>query len=155
MALRILSGMIFVPRGGTARGRVVIGFNPFRLSASSNPAFELRKEQEIGPRERFVRRPVSMVAASQFAIFALSNNPRVKLNDRVTRDSITVGWSTSARTARIDQEEIPFLVIGEVPDMVTISKPTRGLVVRHPSDSLRRRGASKKNKRSSKKSKRR
>ena len=109
MALRILSGMIFVPRGGTARGRVVISFNPFRISASSNPAFQLRKEQEIGPRERFVRRPVSMVAARQFAILAISSNPRVKLNDTVTRDSITIGWSTSARTARIDRGGDPIL----------------------------------------------
>ena len=52
MALRILSGMIFVPNGGTAQGSVVISFKPFQLAARSNPAFELRKEQEIGPRER-------------------------------------------------------------------------------------------------------
>ena len=138
MALRILSGMLFVPRGGSARGSARISFNPFRITNSSNPVIQLRKEQEIGPRERFLRRPVSIVAARQFAIFALSDNPRVKLNDTVTRDSIRIGWSTSARTARVDQEEIPFLVIGEVPDFVPVSKPT-GLV-RQPSDVMRGRG---------------
>jgi hypothetical protein len=146
MALRILSGMIFIPRGGTARGSVAISFNPFQLTNSSNPGFELRKEQEIGPRERFVRRPVSMVAARQFAIMMISSNPRVTLNDTVTRDSITIRWHTSARTARIDQEEIPFLIIGEVPDFVPIPKPTRGLIVKQPSDVMRGRGASKKSK---------
>lgn len=153
MALRILSGMIFVPNGGTARGIVVISFNPFQLSARSNPAFELRKEQEIGPRERFLRRPVTMVAARQFAILALSSSPRVKLNDTVTRDSITISWNTSASTARIDQEEIPFLVIGEVPDMVPISKPTRGVTVKHPSDSLRGRASGRSKRKPSKRRK--
>jgi hypothetical protein len=141
--------MIFIPRGGTARGSVSISFNPFQLTNSSNPAFELRKEREIGPRRRFNRRPVSMVASRQFAIMTTSSNPRVTLNDRITRDSITISWHTSARTARIDQEEIPFLIIGEVPDLVPISKPTRGLIVKHPSDNIRGRGkASKKSKRS-------
>jgi hypothetical protein len=130
--------MLFVPRGGSARGSARISFNPFRITNSSNPVIQLRKEQEIGPRERFLRRPVSIVAARQFAIFALSDNPRVKLNDTVTRDSIRIGWSTSARTARVDQEEIPFLVIGEVPDFVPVSKPTRP--VRQPSDVMRGRG---------------
>jgi hypothetical protein len=130
--------MLFIPRGGSARGSVRIGFNPFRLTNSSNPVIQLRKEQEIGPRERFLRRPVMIVAARQFAIMALSDNPRVKLNDTVTRDSIRIGWSTSARTARVDQEEIPFLVIGEVPDFVQISKPTR--LVRQPSDIMRGKG---------------
>ena len=46
MALRILSGMIFIPNGGTAEGSVEVSFNPFQISASSNPAFELRKETE-------------------------------------------------------------------------------------------------------------
>jgi hypothetical protein len=148
MALRILSGMIFIPGGGTARGSVEISFNPFQLSSSSNPAFELRKEQEIGPRGRFLRRPVSMVAARQFAIMTISSNPRVTLNDTVTRDSIRIRWHTSARTARIDQEEIPFLIIGEVPDPVSISKPTR-VIVEQPSDIMRGRGsgAGKKSKR--------
>ena len=160
MALRILSGMIFIPRGGTARGSVAISFNPFQLTNSSNPGFELRKEQEIGPRERFVRRPVSMVAARQFAIMMISSNPRVTLNDTVTRDSTATRWHTSARTARIDQEEIPFLIIGEVPEFrCRIPKPTRGLIVKQPSDVMRGRGrgASKKSKSgrgASKKSKR-
>jgi hypothetical protein len=139
MALRILSGMIFIPRGGTARGSVTISFDPFQITNRSSPIIELRKEQEIGPRGRFRRRPVSMVAARQFAIFTLSTNPRVNLSDTVTRDSINIRWRTSADSARIDQEEIPFLVIGEVPDVVPISKPTRGLVVRHPSDAVRAR----------------
>ena len=31
MALRILSGMIFIPNGGTAEGSVEVSFNPFQM----------------------------------------------------------------------------------------------------------------------------
>jgi hypothetical protein len=149
MALRILSGMIFVPHGGAARGSVEISFNPFQLIARSNPEFELRKEREIGPRGRFIRRPASIVAARQFDIVPIANDWRVKLNDTVTRDSITISWRSNA--SRVDQEEIPFLVIGEVPETVSVSLP-EPTVVRQPSDMMRGRrvGARKARKKSRK-----
>jgi hypothetical protein len=139
MALRILSGMIFIPNGGTAEGSVEISFNPFQLSASSNAAFELRKEAEIGPRERFIRRPASIVAARQFDIVPIANDWRVRLNDTVTRDSITIRWRS--RSSRVDQEEIPFMVIGEVKDPVPLSpvQPPLRPIVDQPSDIMRRR----------------
>jgi hypothetical protein len=118
MALRILSGMIFVPHGGAALCNVEIGFNPFQLIASSLPGIELRKKQEIGPSGRFIRRPASMVAARQFAIMPMDSTWRVKLNDTVTRDSITISWRS--KTSRVDQEEIPFMIIGEVPEAVPV-----------------------------------
>ena len=139
MALRILSGMIFIPNGGTAEGSVEVSFNPFQISVSGNPAFELRKETEIGPRERFVRRPCSIVAARQFDIVPIANDWRVRLNDTVTRDSITIRWRS--RASRVDQEEIPFMVIGEVKDPVPLStvRPPLRTVVEQPSDIMRRR----------------
>ena len=134
-----LSGMIFIPNGGTAEGSVEVSFNPFQISVSSNPAFELRKETEIGPRERFVRRPCSIVAARQFDIVPIANDWRVRLNDTVTRDSITIRWRS--RASRVDQEEIPFMVIGEVKDAVPLSTvhPPLRPVVDQPSDIMRRR----------------
>ena len=147
MALRILSAMVFIPNGGAARGNIVIGFNPFAIIASSNPAFQLRKEQQIGPRERFLRRPVSMIAARQFDIVPIARDWRVQISDTVTRDSITIRWNTSA--SRVDHEEIPFLIIGEVPDYVSISQGS-SVAVRQPSDVLRR-GSARSSKRKSKK----
>ena len=137
MALRILSGMVFIPRGGTQQGSVVISFNPFDLTNASNARFELRKKREIGPAERFIRSPASMVAVRQFDIVPIASDFRVNIADTVTRDSITISWL--ARTARVDQEEIPFMVIGEVPDPQEPSRPLRpGTAVRQPSDIMRR-----------------
>ncbi len=117
MALRILSGMIFIPRGGSIRGSVDISFDPFDLAGASDALFELRKKREIGPHGRFVKTPASMVAARQFALmfpFPHAGSYRARINDRVTRDSITISWNKSG--GRVDQEEIPFMVVGEVPD---------------------------------------
>jgi len=141
MALRILSGMIFIPRGGSIRGSVEISFNPFELTDASNSAFELRKRREIGPRGRFVQRPASMVAARQFALlFPLphSGSYRGRINDTVTRDSITISWNKSG--GRVDQEEIPFMIVGEVPvQPAPVSMPVRpgdGLTPVRPGDEL-------------------
>jgi hypothetical protein len=155
MSLRILSGMIFIPNGGMQQGSAVISFNPFALSNASNAAIELRKRREIGRAARFVRSPASMIAARQFDIIPLSNDFRVNLSDTVTRDDLTISWS--AMTPRVDQEEIPFMVIGEVPDPVVVPIPQPpGVVIRQPSDVMRRRRASRASKkkiRSSKKKK--
>jgi hypothetical protein len=122
MALRILSGLIFIPRGGTRRGTVTITFDPFVLSAASNPLFELRKEREIGPSGRFSKRPATIVAARQFDILTGTGGDfRGRINDSSTRDSITISWNSSA--GRVDQEEIPFMVIGEVPEGPSVSLP--------------------------------
>jgi hypothetical protein len=156
MSLRILSGMIFIPNGGIQQGNVVISFNPFNLANASNAAFELRKRVEIGRAARFVRRPASIIAARQFDIVPLSNDFRVNLSDTVARDTLTISWR--AITPRVDQEEIPFMVIGEVPDPVVVRpfRPQPGIVVPQPSDVLRggrarSRRSSKKKSRSSKK----
>jgi hypothetical protein len=122
MALRILSGMIFVPNGGSRTGSVDITFSPFALSSASNAAIELRKRREIGPDGRFKETPASMVAARQFALtFPLPHDDsyRVRLNDRVTRDLLTISWDISSSEGRVDQEEIPFIIIGEVPEGVS------------------------------------
>jgi hypothetical protein len=142
MALRILSGMIFIPRGGTKSGSVEISFNPFALTVASNSAFELRKRREIGPRERFVRRPASIVAARQFDIVTIlgdAGNYRGRINDTVTRDSITISWNAPA--GRVDQEEIPFMIVGEVPVQpapvfLTVRRPGDGLTPVRPGDEL-------------------
>jgi hypothetical protein len=122
MAIRCLSGMIKVPQGGSRVGTVTIGFLPFAFTAA--PAnFELRKRRQFGPQTRFVRVPCSIVAARQFAhLFPLPHHTsyRGRINDVVTRDSITISWTTSASEGRVDQEEIPFLVIGEVGELVPI-----------------------------------
>ena len=136
MALRILSGMIFVPRGGIGQGSVEISFNPFELASASNAAFELRKKREIGPAVRYLRAPASIVAARQFAITQLSGGDRSyrgRINDTVTRDSITISWNMAV--ARFDQEEIPFMVIGDVGEIVPIPQPFPGRPAR-PGDRL-------------------
>jgi hypothetical protein len=125
MALKILSGMIFIPRGGTRQGSVEINFNPFELANASNAAFELRKRREIGANGRFVESPASIVAARQFDVLtgAGGTDFRGQISDTVTRDSITISWDAPA--GRVDQEEIPFLVVGEVPEGVAVALPPR------------------------------
>jgi len=141
MALRVLSGMVFIPRGGIPQGNVVISFDPFELSTASNSAFELRKIRRIGPAGRFIRRPASIVAVRQFSFlgeFPATPNFRGRINDTVTRDFISISWSPALGI--VDQEEIPFMVIGEVPDARTRTtrqrprgKKSRGKSLRRPS----------------------
>ena len=49
MALKILSGMVKIPQGGTSAGSFEITFIPFVLATASHTGVELRKEKEIGP----------------------------------------------------------------------------------------------------------
>jgi hypothetical protein len=100
MALRILSGMIFIPRGGTRSGSVTVGFLPFALTAASNNTFELRRQREIGPKERFKARPAFVVGARQFGIVSILGGGgyyRMNIDDVTTRDSITIRWNGSSR----------------------------------------------------------
>jgi hypothetical protein len=150
MALRVLSGMIFIPNGGSRRGSITISFNPFAVANASYALFELRKRTEVGPTGRFIRRPASIVAARQFDIIPVGQDFRVNLSDTVTRDSINIRWRPSTR---IDQEEIPFMIIGEVPDPVAVRVPGTGTTVRQPSDVLRRRRAARRRARAKKKRK--
>jgi hypothetical protein len=129
MALRILSGMIFIPRCGTRSGSVTVGFLPFALTAASNNTFELRRQREIGPKERFRARPAFVVGARQFGIVSIVGGGgyyRMNIDDVTTRDSITIRWKARG-DGRVDQEEISFMVIGEVPDRVRVTLPPRSV----------------------------
>jgi hypothetical protein len=59
------------------------------------------------------------VAARQFAIIDVSPDAdyRLRINDTVTTSSITISW---AGTGPIFSEEIPFMIVGEVPDALSI-----------------------------------
>lgn len=115
MALRILSGMLFI-NDGPKNGAATITFNPLVLSAA--PAtVSLRKARVIGADGDFTRRPASIVAARQFAILDVDSTYRLRINDTVTVTSVTIGW---AGTGPVFSEEIPFMIIGEVPDQVPI-----------------------------------
>lgn len=116
MALRILSGTVLVPRG-SREGRVVIGFDPFEITDASDPAIELVKKREVGRAGRLLAPPVSMVAPRQFSTQAAAPGPitfKGRISDAATREALTITWNNS--DGRVDQEEIPFTVIGEVPD---------------------------------------
>jgi hypothetical protein len=115
MALRILSGMVYIPRGGTRSGSVVIGFDPLALTSSSDPVYELRKRIEVGPRGRFKAKPASIVATRQFGLLDTGSYYRINLDNTVTRDSVTIAWKARG-SGRVDQEEIGFMIAGEVPD---------------------------------------
>jgi hypothetical protein len=135
MTLRILSGMVFIPRGGTQSGSVEISFEPFALANSSNTAFELRKRRRIGPGGRFAAIPASIVGARQFGILTILGDGgyyRINIDDRVTRDSITIRWKR--RKGRVDQEEIGFMIVGDVPGPVTL--PPRPTTPVRPTDKL-------------------
>ena len=115
MALRILSGMVFIPNGGTRSGTVEISFTPFALANTSNPVFELRKRSEVGASGRFTAKPASIVAPRQFGLLEVGTFYRVNVDSTVTRDVISIRWKARG-SARVDQEEIGFMVVGEVPD---------------------------------------
>ena len=74
MAIRVLSGIIFIPNGGSRRGNVTISFNPFALANASNALFELRKRTEVGPSGLLHKRPASIVAARQFDIVPIGGD---------------------------------------------------------------------------------
>ena len=144
MALRILSGMIKVPRGGVSTGSFNIGFSPFQMTNASSAGFELRKKKEIGPNGRYIESPASIVTARQFSIVPINSSHRLNINDAVTRDSMTVDWVSKANQARVDLEEVTFMIIGEVPDTVPVRVAGTGTLVRQPSDVLRRKRSGRK-----------
>jgi hypothetical protein len=117
MALRILSGMLFI-NGGPKNGAAVITFSPFTL-ATAPRTVSLNKARVIGANGTFRHPPSSIVAARQFAIIDVSPDAdyRLRINDTVTTSSITISW---AGTGPIFNEEIPFMIIGEVPDALSI-----------------------------------
>jgi hypothetical protein len=117
MALRILSGMLFID-GGPKNGSAVITFSPFTLATAPNTV-SLNKARVIGANGTFRHPPASIVAARQFAIIDVSPDTdyRLRINDTVTTSQITISW---AGTGPIFNEEIPFMVVGEVPDALSI-----------------------------------
>jgi hypothetical protein len=112
MALRILSGMLKVPRGGTVRGDAVITFEPFELSSATPSSTELRKMRVQGAPGRFVRRPSTIIAARQFGALA-HVHAQFRIEDDVLRDSMTITWNNDGGSFT---DEIPFIVVGEVPE---------------------------------------
>jgi hypothetical protein len=120
MALRILSGLLFI-NGGPKSGTAVITFSPFRLTTAPSTV-SLNKARVIGANGAFRHPPASIVAARQFAIFDADTTYRLRINDTVTTTSITISW---AGTGPSFHEEIPFMVVGEVPDLQPIPGPGR------------------------------
>ena len=126
MTIRVLSGLVVVPRGGTRRGEAIITFDPFQLESADPPECRLRKARAIGPTGRFVARPASIVAARQFTLVKPWPAPahfKLVINDRVTRDSIRIRWRNAEEFARVDQQEIPFMVVGDVGEIVPVVRP--------------------------------
>jgi hypothetical protein len=134
MVLKVLSGMLFI-NGGPKAGAATITFNPLRLAAAPGTV-SLRKARVVGAAGTFTRRPASIVAARQFAILDVDATYRLRINDTVTTTSITISW---AGTGPSFHEEIPFMVIGEVPDPRPI--PVPGRPPRRPRRPVRRRVA--------------
>jgi hypothetical protein len=122
MALRILSGMLFID-DGPKNGSAVITFSPFALGAHPR-SVSLRKARVIGAAGAFTSAPASIVAARQFAILGVSPDTdyRLRINDTVTTSSITISW---AGTGPIFHEEIPFMIVGEVGDRFPIPRIPR------------------------------
>ena len=117
MALRILSGMLFI-NGGPKNGAAVITFSPFTLATAPNTV-SLNKARVIGANGTFRHPPASIVAARQFAIIDVSPDTdyRLRINDTMTTSSITISWTG---TGPIFNEEIPFMIAGKVPDALSI-----------------------------------
>jgi len=138
MALRILSGMLFI-NGGPKNGAAVITFSPFTLATAPNTV-SLNKARVIGANGTFRHPPASIVAARQFAIIDVSPDTdyRLRINDTVTTSSITISW---AGTGPIFSEEIPFMIVGEVPDALSIPDARPRKRPRRPSRPSRRRKA--------------
>ena len=120
MALRILTGMLFI-NGGLKNGRAVISHSPFRLVSAASTV-SLRKARVIGADGVFTTTPAVMVSARQFAILDVSPDTdyRLRINDSVTTTALTISW---AGTGPIFSEEIPFIVVGEVGERFTVGIP--------------------------------
>jgi hypothetical protein len=112
MALRVLSGMLFI-NDGPKNGAATITFNPLRLAAAPG-SVSLRKAKVVGADGTFTRAPASIVAARQFAILDVSpdSDYKLRISDTVTTTAIRITWAGSGP---IFHEEIPFMVVGDVP----------------------------------------
>jgi hypothetical protein len=137
MALRILTGMLFI-NGGPKNGRAIITHSPFRLSSAPSTV-SLRKARVIGADGAFTGTPAAVVAARQFAILDVSPDTdyRLRINDTVTTTALTISW---AGTGPIFNEEIPFIVVGEVGERFAVSgmPPTGTARPRRPARKARR-----------------
>jgi hypothetical protein len=113
MALRVLSGMLFI-NNGPKSGAATITFNPLRLAAAPGTV-SLRKARVVGADGDFTRSPASIVAARQFAILDVSpdSDYKLRISDTVTTTTIRIAWAGSGP---IFHEEIPFMVVGDVPE---------------------------------------
>lgn len=113
MALRVLSGMLFV-NGGPKSGAAIVTFNPLRL-AIAPATVSLRKARVLGAAGDFTRSPASIVAARQFKILDVEPDTdyRLRINDTVSTTAMRIVW---AGTGPIFHEEIPFMVVGDVPE---------------------------------------
>ena len=113
MALRVLSGMLFI-NGGPKSGSALVRFNPLRL-ALAPATVSLRKARTIGADGDFTRTPATIVAARQFKIFDVEPDTdyRLRINDTVSTTAMRIRW---AGTGPIFHEEIPFMVVGDVPE---------------------------------------
>jgi len=130
--------MLFI-NGGPKNGAAVITFSPFTLATAPNTV-SLNKARVIGANGTFRHPPASIVAARQFAIIDVSPDTdyRLRINDTVTTSSITISW---AGTGPIFSEEIPFMIVGEVPDALSIPDARPRKRPRRPSRPSRRRKA--------------
>jgi hypothetical protein len=130
MALRILSGMLFI-NDGPKNGAATIGFSPFALGAHPR-SVSLRKARVIGADGAFTSPPASIVAARQFKILDVSPDTdyRLRINDTVTTTSITISWAGSGP---IFHEEIPFMIVGEVGDRFPVPRLPRPRRPKRPS----------------------
>jgi len=135
MALRILTGMLFI-NGGPKNGRAVISHSPFRLVSAASTV-SLRKARVIGADGVFTTTPAVMVSARQFAILDVSPDTdyRLRINDSVTTTALTISW---AGTGPIFNEEIPFIVVGEVGERFTVGIPGASPRPRRPARKARR-----------------
>jgi hypothetical protein len=137
MALRILTGMLFI-NGGPKNGRAIITHSPFRLSSAPSTV-SLRKARVIGADGVFAGTPAAVVSARQFAILDVSPDTdyRLRINDTVTTTALTISW---AGTGPIFNEEIPFIVVGEVGELFAVSgmPPTGSPRPRRPARKARR-----------------
>ena len=134
MALRILTGMLFI-NGGPKNGRAVISHSPFRLVSAASTV-SLRKARVIGADGVFTTTPAVMVSARQFAILDVSPDTdyRLRINDSVTTTALTISW---AGTGPIFNEEIPFIVVGEVGERFTVGIPGASPRPRRPARKAR------------------
>jgi hypothetical protein len=112
--LRILSGTVYLPRGGMSVGSFIISFYPLSLDAAP-PGAELRNAKEIGAQGPFIGAPATFVTARQFTITE-GDLPYefVNINDTVTRQSLSVDWARRHDRDQVFVEEVPFMAIGMV-----------------------------------------